>query len=445
MSIKTFKNLLNAGHGRCYTTLSQSEDKEKYRKVLLWGCLNVLSYDWQCEGTRAAYLYKLVSLFDDKDFFEKKTAQAYSSLSGRNMALFKQMTEFLCFFANNGNADAADALSKKYDLLYAKLLRKRNFENYDYDRDNFEFLTVRMLNDTPQLFEKLISDYGKLFLQNRHYTMYDWFDYFDFTLEKVIGKKRLHKEFKKREHLPEWKCYAENHRKYADEAASIPRSRPEKKTYTAEELKKAIDENGGFRAGRVTRRLADDFEKQKFAALLENEESPEKKANYLFFLFENYPGDHKKLIEYSNSDFEPLARYAQTVLESSKSAVVYDYAAGRFAENPNDSFAICLMLMNYRKEDKARLLSALNGLEIDREGASGWHSVTFQILNCQKHGVKLPKEFYLFIYERSLCSCCRANAVKYMGRHRLLTPEIAEECKYDSNDEIAAYVRKRGK
>lgn len=47
-----------------------------------------------------------------------------------------------------------------------------------------------------------------------------------------------------------------------------------------------------------------------------------------------------------------------------------------------------------------------------------------------------------FIFENTYCSECRADALRQLGRRRKLTPELLEECRYDSNDHIRAYARR---
>jgi len=50
-------------------------------------------------------------------------------------------------------------------------------------------------------------------------------------------------------------------------------------------------------------------------------------------------------------------------------------------------------------------------------------------------------ELLYYMYENTLCSCCREAIVKEMGSRYMLTDRILEECLYDSNEEIREYVR----
>ena len=71
---------MQQGLGRCVLALREAENIEKYRDIVLWGCLHNLSYDTQCEGTRAAYIYQLVSFFHDDAYFVAPTIAAFGKL-----------------------------------------------------------------------------------------------------------------------------------------------------------------------------------------------------------------------------------------------------------------------------------------------------------------------------------------------------------------------------
>ncbi len=53
-----------------------------------------------------------------------------------------------------------------------------------------------------------------------------------------------------------------------------------------------------------------------------------------------------------------------------------------------------------------------------------------------------PGSALRFIFDTTYCSECRADALRQMGRRRMLTPELLEECQYDANDHIRTYARR---
>lgn len=58
-----------------------------------------------------------------------------------------------------------------------------------------------------------------------------------------------------------------------------------------------------------------------------------------------------------------------------------------------------------------------------------------------KHKKRVPKDLLLFVYENSPSSSLRARAVHFMGKKKMITPEIAEECLNDCDDYIRSYVK----
>lgn len=54
---------------------------------------------------------------------------------------------------------------------------------------------------------------------------------------------------------------------------------------------------------------------------------------------------------------------------------------------------------------------------------------------------RIPKDLLLFVYENSPSAYLRSRAVHFMGKKRMITPEIAEECLYDCDDYIRSYVK----
>ena len=54
---------------------------EKYKDIVLWGCLHNLSYDTQCEGVRAEYVYHLTTFFCDETYFVVPIIKAFTSLA----------------------------------------------------------------------------------------------------------------------------------------------------------------------------------------------------------------------------------------------------------------------------------------------------------------------------------------------------------------------------
>ena len=148
---------MRQGLGRCVLTLRKSDNIEQYREIVLWGCLHNLSYDTQCEGTRAAYIYQLASCFHDDAYFIAPTIDAFQKLPRHLDWTFCHFFELLRLFAEKGSVDAKNALYEKYDVSWLLLPLR------DASGIAIAYIDSRNLNHkgTP---EKLKSLFGRSFV-----------------------------------------------------------------------------------------------------------------------------------------------------------------------------------------------------------------------------------------------------------------------------------------
>lgn len=300
MNKENFKKALACGLGRCYIELRDCADKEPYRETLLECCLNNPCFDTQCEGTRAEYLYQLVKLFDDKEYFLLPVIEKFNNLDEGYGWTFEHLCDLIREFAKDGNTRAASALEAIYDRLYAILWDKRDFDGYDYHRDNFERVSVNLVDVFGESeFSRIAEDMSKLFSHNDNYDRRD-FEFF-FSLHEV--------------------------------------SKP-----------------------------------------------------------------------------------AQT---SEKPRLVRGYAA------TNEVF------------DVDGLTKKLDGIVIDKDDESGWHGAVIDVLRASEKGAEIPRSVLGFIYDNSLCSCCRYNAVKALDKRGWLSEDILRECEFDSYGYIRKYIKRR--
>ena len=158
MNKREFKQCMKQGLGRCAVALSSSDSIEKYKDIVLYGCLHNLSYDTQCEGTRAEYVYRLTRYFHDDDYFLLPSIEAFEELPNSSDWLFAHFVDLLQKFAENGNERARKALQAKYEQLLFCLLKKHRFSSYDFARDNFERISLSLI---------YIGDYDEFLDDNR--------------------------------------------------------------------------------------------------------------------------------------------------------------------------------------------------------------------------------------------------------------------------------------
>ena len=448
MNKKDFKFCMQQGRGQCHLTLKSETNIEKYKEIVLWGCLHNLAYDAQCEGTRAEYVYNLTKFFNDEDYFLLPIINAFETLPNRRDWLFYHFSTQLSLFASNGNERARHAIQRKYDQLFSILLNKRSFRSYDFERDNFERLCIALLPlGDANINYKMICDMGRLFRENPHYDC-DYFDWFCSCIEGDLGKERLHRLLKHDStKSADIKCFYESYLKLKEEENKRKLARRPMEAPSVEKIKEEVSSSGKLSPySRVSfSRCAEAEERKKLAEEAVAEADLDKKAELLStfaFRDEGFPLSHEIIIEYANSSHERLHEVSLDVLTNCQSKIVRDYALSLMADEKHKTYALKMLLCNYTPKDKQFLLGELNKLKVTYDDESNWHDIGFQIRNVCDQGVRLPKEFSIYIYNTTLCSCCREYTISALAKHRWLTRDIIEECRYDSNDKITDYINR---
>ena len=447
LSKSDFKKYMRQGLGRCALCLETSDNIEKYRETVLFGCLHNLSYDMQCEGTRAEYVHRLTTYFDGAEYFVLPTVKAFDSLKGKDGGLFSHLADLLLAFAVDKNAEARGALDRKYALLLDRLINKKITRSYDFDRDNFERLCINALAlngySTDTVF-KTASDLGRLFSVNKRYDCSD-FDWLVFRLEDEIGKGKLLSLLKRSAARDESvRVFLDKYSEHSEQSAPIG---TETRIPTVDEMKMDISELANIPIASKLRfiRNASDEETRKLVDDIISEQDIKIKCELLSVLDHRdgavcFP--HRELIEYSRSDDETLRSTALSVMAKCRDDEIVEYALTLLSDEKMKAEALQILIGNYTPEIKDRLLRELYSLKVDYDELVDWHGVGFKILSAKDMRVKLPREFFLYVYETTLCSCCREFALREMKDRRLLTRDIIEECRYDSNSEIAGYVNR---
>lgn len=469
MNKKDFKACMQQGRGGCVLALKSEKNIEKYKDIVLWGCLHNLSYDTQCEGVRAEYVYHLTTFFCDEAYFVVPIIKAFASLPNRENDLFQHLSKLLSLFAKSGDEDAQLAIMQKYDALYSILLNKCTFDDYDFERDNFELLCIalRHFGDTDNKF-KIVCDLGQLIRENSHYDC-DCFDWFCFCLENDFGKDGLQTFLSENSQKSDAiKCFYESYLQLKVKKEKAQRKRPPKTVVVSsvEKIKNAKKakrkrppkpvvvpsvekiKNEVASTGRVApltkvrfSRLAEYDAKKELAENAVAEVDLDKKAELLSPLFhDSFPLPHEIIIEYTKSEHERLQEVSLGILTNCQSGIVRDYAFSLLQAKKHKAHALRMLLCNYTPEDKQFLLDELNALKVTYRDECDWHTIGFTILDLCAKDKELPKEFLFYIYNTTLCSCCRYAAIRELDKRQWLTPDIIEECRYDSNKNITEYI-----
>ena len=331
MTQKQWKEALLRGQGRCIQALRA--EPEKYRRGVLWACRHEVAYDPQCEGSRALFVYELICTYPDPQPFLEAAMESLQKARSDGGWKVQYLAELLICFAADGHGAAEAALWEKYEVLYAKLLKKRTLpEGIFPERDDFHMLCVLLGHDRKAMV-RIAADIGRLY---RTKNIYDGDD-FDWLF--ATGAKRYRKTLQqKAEHS-------------ADIAAYL-------------------------QAGQMA-------------------EEPKPRTGEL------------------RTDLRPVRD-----------------RGNRFPG----------LLEDYREQDAALLVERVLAVPVKLDDRQDWHEIHSQVLQMDAYGRKAPAELLRHIYETSYCSYCRGDAVEQLGKRKLLTDAVLEECLLDSNDEIRAYA-----
>jgi hypothetical protein len=433
-----FKEAMKRGLGRCIIELDKQNNIEKYREIVLWGCLRNLAYDTQCEGSRAEYMYILQSKFQD-DYFETRILEKYKN-SFKDSWLFDHYSEMLYWFAVDGSNRARRALYDKFEELLKYNSQKKQHKIYRSQREQFEWLCIWITNlDGFNAFKEIVArigeSYEKCSCQDAIYI--DWFYE---NSKSEFGKKRvgsfLSKQSLKSSFVSAFKKETEKH----DAVFSCP---PEV-NYTFDRVVEIckIKNNSRYRAACLKfAKNASADELESLANLAISEQDDTIRAQMLFiFRRAKFPCDISIIFEYSKSSNQALRNASFQVLENNPAEIVHQYAVDLIYEKVNLAGAISLLCKNFQKADTDLLIKALKSIPVTYEG--DWHGAYSDVLRlCESNRIGC-KELLLFMYENTLCSFCREYIVRALKKHKLLTEDIRNECLYDSNAHIRSFIKR---
>lgn len=413
MTTAQFHHALLQGRGTC--VLAAREDPEKYREEVLWACRELVSFDTQCEGNRAWLIYELVRLYPDRAPFVQAACDALIACPSDGSWHVSSLAELVELFFQDGDQDAWKALMKKYRQLYHQMYRVGPPEDCVYwaQRDDYERLAV-ILGWCRSYATDIARDMGRLSLETEWLKDWDFYWFYDTKARRYL--RSMTKAAEKDPLLTEF-------------------LRVQETAWQEIEAQRAQR-----RSPRLPWRCKDEARlnaavKQYLSAVT----PAEKIAALDAFHWTAYPADPTPLIRDAQSDHENLHNTAWNVLGDLRHPAVRTFAMAHLQDEEDAFRAFCA---NYEKQDEPLLLSHLQGQTIDFECTTAWHGDQLSVLTMDKHQPPAPICALRFIFDTTYCSECRADALRQLGRRRMLTPELLEECQFDANDDIRAYAHR---
>ena len=423
MTKSEFNHAMQRGLGRCIPALKENPDR--YRGLVLWACKHNLSFDTQCEGTRAWYVYQMICCFANRTRFADIVIEALSLQKSDGSWDILYFSELLAYFIRDGYEPAEQALWGKYKEFYEILLQKEEVPDGVFSaRDDFEEL-CNLLSYNFENYCRIAENIGTLYMEN---PIYDGFDF------ESLWQNHEKEDNIRLAAVAEQSLYITA---YIDEQKQRERE--------ARDRGKAQRAPLNTITGKIlSRSLAHEPEEtiNFYAEAYINESDPVKRTEKLFaFSICPFPFEPAPVLEDAESSNPELKEAALTALEQICHPAVRAYAIKLTEREPK--CALPILARNYCPEDAKLLSDLLENFTIDSEEFSGWHSAHMAILDIldRLDGAESPPISLLpQIYESTLCSCCRKRTFFLMVKYHMLSEDVLAECVYDCNEDIRKYA-----
>lgn len=434
MLLSEFERLMNCGHGRCAKIL-ETKGAENYKEILLKGCLNNLSYDVQVEGFRGIYMYNLLNYVEDEKYFVDQAIKKFLSAEiNADWKTIGHLSDFFSCYYNDGHKKMLNLLKNKYNELYSHLMIMRKSKKQIEIRKGFEYVAIVIMQLTEQdELLSIIKDMGAYFLKRRKdglLRLSHEFSWFAFCIKDKYGEKFIS------DLLKEKSADAEEIYKFY-QVTSYEHKKERRRLSIEDFIESVYNEKADFYGFMDMRRLNEQG-KMILATKIIEEKDIYKKAHLLEHtakVFQPFPLGVEPLLDYARAEDVILQKAALKALQDVREVCVRELAVEFLKSEKHISYALQMLITNYHEEDKDLLMNHLEKMEICYDNRSEWHEVVTALCTGAEEG-KLPDEVLTFIYEKSLCSFCRESALREMKKRNILTEEMIEECKYDSDYDI---------
>ena len=460
MTKKAFRYDMQRGLGSCIKELKCTKNIEQFRPIILWGCNRDMEFNGQLED-RSVYLYELITEYSDcTPFIDVIEKNLFQNIKHRNW-VFLQDCDILSFFTFDGNERALTILEKCYEELFQILLKKkkRADKNGFPERRNFEELCISFIklcfDDTARIIEyykKIVNDIGTLIQNNTLYSADD-FEWFQTVSEKELGKKKIYdllhhaniSDATRTYVLSIKECREAKKEQSTKENWEYPKSAEELYHYLKNEGEK--EHKVHCNMVRMLMKRSDEQEIVKFAGYYEKETDIVVRKKLLQQLVDGgcaWAIESLPLITDSKSGEKELASYAFEALGYRKDVKVREYAFELLKSKQHITEAVSMLAANYENTDCAFFVEMVKQIPITYDNG-GWHKVFYRVMDLMRdRSVKIkPKELLPYMYHNTLCSFCREDVVKEMGRRRMLNSALLEELLYDCNQNIREYAEQK--
>jgi hypothetical protein len=415
-----FRRILGIGLGRAILFLQQ-HDASPYRDAILQACLHSTAYDPQVEGSRAAYMFDIISLTGEEPFYREQILAALSHSEPSDSWDENQLFHFARLFAQGGDAQARQVMYDKFTRNAAAGYTTGATDVIELDGiDGLLFVADR-------LGERLLADEDT------------W------EADYLLGVAKEHSG-EEQTTLALNQAAATNPRiaafvQVADSQAARDAQRGKKRFDLSElgydEIKRVILDREQ-RAPRYEMirwgQHAANQDLERAAQDLLSEQDTERLIAYLrIFRRRKFPLDHSRLLDLARHENDQIARDALAALEQIEHPTVRALGLRMLKASERVGNAVDLFVRNYQEGDYKILEPALDRtLESEQ-----LHGFGFGIVDIFKaHPSSAAVEVLTKLYEYGPCSGCREDYVNCLIKLEALPDWMREECRHDANFDL---------
>lgn len=415
MQISEFEAALAKGLGRPLLYV-QDHNARPYRDAILHACTHNLVYDRQCEEGRAPYLFELLHLTREPDFYREKILSAL--LAPAEDEDVSQMLGIVRRFAQQGDSLARQA-------VYSAIIQDAA-ENEFHDADEL----IELDGIEGLLF--VVEYYLAAEPEDEDWRPGWWVDLLAERDGKATAWQAMTQAASRLPTFAKW-LQAVRHSKRTQADQRRKRLRQPRPDYAS--LRALIEKKG--RRAPVSRGWAESAsaeELQQAATDLLAETNEDRLYAYLkIFRWVPFPSQHLRLIE--------IARTYQNQKDHLASAAMK--ALSRIGHSEIRVFALTLMEQPYWYREAIEMLSQnyqegdyhlVESLLEQKLDPDDYHDLGFGVEHfAEAHPTPESERSLLLLYENGPCSLCRNGCVDQLIALNRLPEWMREECQYDAD------------
>ncbi len=441
LSLSDFQRLLHNGMGRAILYLQQ-HDSDPYRDVILYTCLHNTAYDPQVEGTHAQYIFDVIQLTSDFEFYRDEILSALSQVDQQeNWPDDYHLLDLAVIFAMSGDERARQII---YNLLLIHPTSDLYFDALiKLDGINGLITLIDKIWSSSQSERDDLVAYGSGLLDLLEKR--DGADQTQYNLKELSNNNSFVKEFVDSVTLFQ-----------SDRSNHFQRKKRSQISY--HELKIWMSTSANFSNPPVEWSLWGKYASDEDIALAADDlmllqDEDVHKITLFLKMFQNrmFPLVPTRLIEWARQidgrsiwledgiiNYEVRrALFALNALELVMDWSVRDLALYLIETQNNAGRAVGLLGLNFVEGD----WQIIEGLSQSNINHDDYHALGLNVLDlCEARLSIYAVSTLNNLYEFSNCSRCRHRFVEQLAALNTLPDWIIEECKFDCNLDLRQWA-----